>query len=273
MPTTGGCYSEPNRKKVGGDVQPKVSVIVPIYNLEPYLDRCLSSLVAQDYQALELILVDDCSTDGSRDVIARYAARDARIHALYQPVNGGVSAARNAALAVATGTYVGFADGDDWLAPHAVAALVAALEAGPYDLVTSPFYLDDGKKSQLAPRHLQDRPLTRKQFINGMLAPAGQVRGYLWNKIFRRSVIEAAHLRFDESLALMEDELFCVEYAVQTDRFFYRGKPGYHHVIRADSATRTYGLVGSLPQQLTVLHRINQTLRAAKGQAPAQQQD
>ncbi|WP_225049226.1 glycosyltransferase family 2 protein [Lacticaseibacillus kribbianus] len=244
-------------------MQPKVSVIVPIYNIAPYLDRCLTSLVAQDYPALELILVDDCSTDDSKGVIARFAAQEPRIRPLFIEKNGGVSAARNAALDVATGTYVGFADGDDWLAPNAISTLVAALEAGPYDLVTSPFYLDNPQSKAPTRSARRDRPLSRRQFVNGMLAPAGQIRGYLWNKLFRRSVIESAHLRFDESLALMEDELFCVEYALCTEKFFYRGVPAYHHVIRADSATRSFGILGSLPQQLTVLHRINRTLRAA----------
>ncbi|WP_125706423.1 glycosyltransferase family 2 protein [Lacticaseibacillus daqingensis] len=243
---------------------PLVSVIVPIYNLAPYLKRSLASLIAQDYTALELILVDDRSTDDSAAIIAQLAATDKRVVPVYLGQNRGVSAARNAGLAVATGVYVAFMDGDDWLAPHTIAAFVAALEAGPYDLVTCPFYIDAPQPKPLPQRLLVDRELSRRQLLRGMLAPVGQIRGYLWNKIYRRSVIEAGHLRFDETVTIMEDELFTTEYALMTSRFFFRGRPGYHHVVRADSATQSLGVLGALPQQLSALWRIQQLIRAKR---------
>ncbi|WP_179396211.1 glycosyltransferase family 2 protein [Lacticaseibacillus absianus] len=241
---------------------PLVSVIVPIYNLAPYLARSLDSLIKQDYAALEIILIDDASTDDSAAAIRALADQDARVVPVFLPANGGVSAARNAGLDVASGQYVAFMDGDDWLEPHTIATFVAALERGPYDLVTSSFYIDAPQPRPLPARLRRDRALTRKQLLRGMLAPIGQIRGYLWNKLYRRSVIEAQHLRFDEGVAIMEDELFTTEYALATNRFYFRGEPGYHHVVRSDSATQSLGILGALPQQLSALWRIQQLIRA-----------
>ena len=90
----------------------KISVIVPAYNIEPYLGRCLDSLLAQSYPELEIIVTDDGSTDGTAALLDRYAAEYPQIVAIHQP-NGGVTSARLAALKQATGDYIGFVDGDD----------------------------------------------------------------------------------------------------------------------------------------------------------------
>lgn len=250
-----------SRNGGGGLTTPLVSVIVPIYNIAPYVQRGLESLLAQDYRNLQLILVDDHSDDDSAAVIATYAKQDARIEPVYLPRNCGVSAARNAGLAVARGLYVAFMDGDDWLAPDYVSRFVTTLEQGPYDILVSPFYVDDPKANPVPSRLCKDQVLTRKQFIRGMLAPVGVIRGYLWNKFYRRSIIESAHLRFDERVAIMEDELFNVEYALAASRFYYLGAPAYHHVIRADSATQSIGVIGALPKQITALWSIQRLIR------------
>ncbi|WP_390410156.1 glycosyltransferase family 2 protein [Lacticaseibacillus jixiensis] len=236
--------------------KPLVSVIVPVYNVAPYLKRSVQSLIDQTYSNLQILLIDDCSTDESATLIAEFAARDPRITPIYCDENRGVSAARNAGLAKATGLYVAFMDGDDWVAADYVANFVKTLEAGPYDLLVSPFYTDAPEPKPVAAKSCVDHELTRKQLLRGMLAPAGVVRGYLWNKFYRRSVITALHLTFDENVAIMEDELFNAAYIMATSRFFYYGTPGYHHVVRADSATRSLGVIGAVPQQLWALWRI-----------------
>lgn len=119
-------------------MEPLISVIVPIYNVEKYLPRCVDSLLGQRYRNLELLLVDDGSTDGSGALCEAYAARDARVRVLHKP-NGGLSDARNAGLAAARGEYLSFVDGDDWVSPYYLENLYRALEQADADFSASGF--------------------------------------------------------------------------------------------------------------------------------------
>ena len=125
--------------------QPLVSIIVPVYNAEIYLGPCLERLRSQTWPNLEIILVNDGSTDGSGHLCAAAARADPRIRFLDQP-NKGVSAARNAALAMAEGDYLQFSDSDDLLTPDATETLVRAAQSTGADLVISHFFRVDGDK-------------------------------------------------------------------------------------------------------------------------------
>lgn len=120
--------------------QPLISIIVPVYNAEPYLDNCLDSIAAQTWENLEVWLVDDGSTDASPALCDARAAADSRFHVLHQ-ANAGVSAARNAALERATGQYLQFVDGDDYLPSTATERLVRTAGATGADLVIGRFWL------------------------------------------------------------------------------------------------------------------------------------
>ena len=113
----------------------KVSIIVPVYNVEAYLARCLDSLLGQTYTQVQVIPVDDCSKDGSRKIIEQYAQKDQRVNPVYQPVNQGVSAARNSALKEATGEWICFCDSDDWYEPNFVEKMLAAAHEHGADYV------------------------------------------------------------------------------------------------------------------------------------------
>ena len=117
-------------------MEPLISVIVPIYNVKAYLDRCVESLLGQSYKNLEIFLVDDGSTDGCGKVCDRYAAQDPRITVIHKK-NGGLSDARNAALDVAQGEYYAFVDGDDWVSPYYVENLYRALRKADADMAVS----------------------------------------------------------------------------------------------------------------------------------------
>ena len=121
----------------------RISVIVPVYNVELYLSRCVDSLLRQTYGELEIILVDDGSTDGSGTICDTYAGQDSRVNVIHQE-NGGVSAARNAGLAEATGTYVAFVDSDDWLEPTYIEQLAGPLAGQAYDQVVGGMRSTDG---------------------------------------------------------------------------------------------------------------------------------
>lgn len=243
-------------------VTPLVTIIVPVYNLESYVAHGLKSLLAQTYSHLQIIVIDDASSDRSPQIVTRFAQRDRRIQAILKPVNQGVSAARNSGLEQARGELVAFMDGDDWYEPDFIAHAVDVMTQG-WDLIAMPFFRDDPNPRPVQEHLRKAKQLTRKGLIRQMLHPIGYIRGYLWNKVFRRDVIERLQLRFDEQMSIMEDELFTATYVMATRHFLYTGHPAYHHVVRRDSATQSLGVLGAIPQQLYALWRIHQVLRHA----------
>ena len=114
-------------------MKPDVSVIVPIYNVAGYLEQCLDSLVNQSHKNIEIICIDDGSTDKSGEIIDAYAAKDKRVKAIHQP-NAGVSAARNKGLETARGEYISFVDGDDWIETNAYQTILAEIGANRPDM-------------------------------------------------------------------------------------------------------------------------------------------
>lgn len=214
--------------------KPLVSIIVPVYNSEVYLGTCLESLRGQTWPNLEIILVNDGSTDGSGRLCVAAARVDHRIRFLDRP-NGGVSAARNSALAVARGDYLQFSDSDDRLTPDATETLVRAAQSTGADLVISHFFRVDGEKQAQRGHIKGERLLTRQEFAQEMVkAPANYYYGTLWNKLYRRSIVEKQGLRFAEDVNWSEDFLFNLEYirhvrlvaAVPKPLYYYHKRPG-----------------------------------------------
>ena len=119
-------------------MEEQISVIIPVYNVAEFLPQCLDSVVSQDYRNLQILLVDDGSTDGSGEICDRYAAAEARIQVIHQP-NQGAGAAKNAGLRAAGGTYLSFVDSDDFLEPGAYRQMVKTLEETRADIVQFSF--------------------------------------------------------------------------------------------------------------------------------------
>ena len=169
-------------------MRPMVSVIVPVYNAEQTLRRCVTSILEQQYTDLELLLVDDGSTDASGAICDEFAAQDARVRAIHQP-NAGVSAARNHALDQARGVYLQFLDSDDWITPDATRSLVRAAEAHHCDLVIADFYRVVGERLSRKGDIDEDGLLTREEYAAHMMEnPADFYYGVLWNKLYRREI-------------------------------------------------------------------------------------
>ena len=120
---------------------PQISIIVPVYNTVAYLDKCLNSILNQTYDSLEVICVDDGSTDGSADIVAKYENQDSRVKVIYQP-NGGESNARNKGLQAATGDFIGFVDGDDWLELDMYEKLYELICKDESDLAAVGYFID-----------------------------------------------------------------------------------------------------------------------------------
>lgn len=185
----------------------KISVIIPVYNTEANkLRRCLKSIVAQDFNDFECIIIDDGSIEDIGKVCDDFAAADSRLRVIHKP-NGGVSSARNAGLDHAKGEWIVFVDSDDYILPFHLSALIGITNK-EVDMVLTSF------------RFLHPNKVTEHQYPNKSYNGKEEVRDFIsytdfldyqipWDKMYRRSVISEYNLRFDEKLSLSEDRLFC----------------------------------------------------------------
>ena len=166
---------------------PKVSVIVPVYNVAPYLARCLDSLVGQTLKDIEIICVDDKSTDNSLDVLHEYAAKDARITVIALSENSGVAVARNAGLDVACGEYIGFVDSDDYVDSDFYEKLYDIAVESETDIVKANAKITDRNST----KRFDDRQLNRIR-MNGKWYFLYQ----WWTGLYRANLIQKHHIHF-----------------------------------------------------------------------------
>ena len=209
-------------------IQPKVSIIVPVYNVEKYLKRCVRSLKKQTLEDIEIILVDDSSTDASLEICKEMAAEDSRIKVIHK-LNEGAGFARNAALDVATGEYIGFVDSDDFVEPDMYETLYQKAEEYSSDLVMSGVLFVDGntfsEKGKCVRKvyfdkdtHFEtDEELKELRMgIIGALPDNEDDSKYgmsIWKNLFRHEVIKKNKLAFvSEREMLSEDALFMVDF-------------------------------------------------------------
>lgn len=218
---------------------PLVSIIVPVYNAAAYLPRCLDSIRRQTWTAVEVWLVNDGSTDASLALCREAAEADARFHVLDKP-NSGASDSRNAGLNRAAGKYLQFVDSDDYLAPNATETLVHTAESTGADLIVAHFYRDFEDR-QVHQGHIRDRRvMTRAEYAEEMVkAPSNFYYGVLWNKLYRRNIVEANQIRFQRELSWCEDFLFNLEYMKYIRLAAAIPEPVYHYVRRENSLVMT----------------------------------
>ncbi len=232
---------------------PKVTIIVPVYNAEKVVGRCIDSILAQDFSDFELIAVDDGSDDSSGRILDDYAAHDPRVRAIHQG-NGGVSRARNRALDEARGDYVQFLDADDWVSPEATRLLVHAMEDYDVDMVICDFYRVVG--TRVAPKGDIDfdRPVSREEYAELMMRnPADFYYGVLWNKLFRRSILEEHHLRMDPDISWSEDFIFNMEYVLRCRSIYPLGVPLYYYVKTEGSLVSQGTFASTVQMKLNVI--------------------
>ena len=216
-------------------MDPLVSIIIPVYNGEAWIARCVHSVVTQEFTDFELILVDDGSKDGSPAMLDAYARTDGRIKVIHKP-NGGVSAARNSALEVAKGLYVQFMDADDWIPSDSTKLLYQSAVAHDADMVVADFWRVVGDRVSQKGDIDEEQEMDKLAYVGFMQQnPADFYYGALWNKLYKRSLIEGHQLRMDESLSWCEDFVFNLEFILHADRFFALRAPVYYYVKTAGS--------------------------------------
>ena len=237
---------------------PEVSIIVPIYNAEKSVARCIDSILSQEYTDFELILCDDGSTDKSGQIIDEYREKDERIRVLHKE-NTGVSDTRNQGIAVAKGKYIQFLDADDWITVDATKLLVRTMKEGGCDLVISDFYRVIGDRISHKGDIDADGILTQEEFAEYMMVnPADFYYGVLWNKLYKREIIEKYHLKMDESVSWCEDFLFNLEYLLHTKRIAALQVPIYYYMKTEGSlATQGINLSKTIKMKISVFEYYN----------------
>lgn len=210
----------------------KISLIVPCYNIRKYLPRCIESILAQTYKNLEIILISDGSTDGTDEVIREYAKKDSRIIPIFKQ-NSGVSDTRNRGLDIATGDYIGFVDGDDYIEPEMYETLLknaiennADISHCGYEMVFPSrvdYYYNTGKKV------IQDNKKGIRDIIVGdYVEPSPCI------KIYRKNIVN--NLRMPINIKINEDVLFNFYAFVNSKKSVYEDLPFYHYILRKGSA-------------------------------------
>ncbi|MCM1026691.1 MAG: glycosyltransferase [Roseburia sp.] len=222
-------------------MEPLVSIIVPVYNAEKYLVRCIESVLRQEYANFELLLVNDGSQDDSGAICDGFAERDSRIRVIHKE-NTGVSDSRNCALAEAAGKYIQFLDSDDWLTPEATKLFVRSAESSGCDMVIADFYRVSGEKLSHKGDIEREGLLTRQEFAALMMEnPADFYYGVLWNKLFRRELIERLNLRMDPEISWCEDFIFNLEYIRHCKSIYALNVPVYYYVKTKGSLVNSQG--------------------------------
>lgn len=214
---------------------PLISVIVPVYNVERYLPRCIESILAQTYTNFELILVDDGTPDRSGVICDGYANEDPRIRVIHKE-NGGVSAARNVGIEEAVGEWITFIDSDDWVSKDYLAVLLSPLDNHECDLTVGAL---EWRYTVISNNATKERMLTAGKMIGeedtlGTIAFAGPVY-----KLFSKKIIDDNNLRFQKGVLKGEDALFCARYLQHCRCVYMTGKVIYYYNwLNASSVTR-----------------------------------
>ncbi|MBE5798519.1 MAG: glycosyltransferase [Clostridiales bacterium] len=229
-------------------MQPKVSVIIPIYNCEAFLRECIDSLRAQTMQEIEMIFVCDASPDNSLAILREYEAKDERIHVIAFEKNRGVSAARNAGIEMASGEYVIFCDGDDWLEPQMYARLYAMAIEHDADIAFCRVFKDYAHKTENVPLGFAtgtrfDEASIRETLIPAMLSKENDsdelpLSGYTPRNLFRREVLKKH--RFREDIRYAEDLLFIIECMLESRAAVAVDEAYYHYRFHGGSVTKRY---------------------------------
>lgn len=213
-----------------------VSVVVPVFNVAPYLVACVDSILAQSYSELEVILVNDGSTDDSSGICDEYVAADHRVRVLHQ-ANGGLSDARNAGLRAARGRFVCFVDGDDWAERYMLECLVHAARTEHADVVIAGFDVDtvddDGELRSRVRRMPLPLAISPGRAANAPATPElVDILGYAWNKLYSRELLEQSELLFSRGISLVEDALFNAAVYLSATRIVIVDTAVIHYVQR-----------------------------------------
>lgn len=224
---------------------PLVSVIVPIYKIDRYVGVCIESILNQTYNNLEIILVDDGSPDRCPEICDLYASKDSRIKVIHKE-NGGLVSARKAGLKVASGSYIGYVDGDDWVGPGFIHSLYCSIKESNADIAIAGFSRDlfNSTKNILnaIPSGVYEGEAlesVKKQMISFGPFYRHGITTYLWNKLFKREVIEPYQMAMDDRITIGEDAATTYPAIMASKKIVITDNCAYHYRQREDSMLKT----------------------------------
>lgn len=208
----------------------KFSIIVPLYNTEKYIGECIDSIINQDYDNWELIIVNDGSKDNGRDIVLNYSNNDSRIKLIDQS-NSGVSVARNNGLKNAVGDFIIFLDSDDWLEPNSL-SLISKYDSDFIILGFNKCYVD--RVDSIVDNNVEIN--NRSDVIDNIYLNE-KIQGFLCTKVFKKSIINDHNMKFDEKIRICEDLIFVDEYVKYCNSFNYIDVALYNYRMRKSSAS------------------------------------
>ena len=244
----------------------KFSVVIPLYNGEKYIEGCLNSLIKQDFEDIEIIVIDDSSNDNSYRILSEIAKKDHRIKIYHNENNFGVSHTRNFGISVAKGEYIHFVDADDIVKPGLYTYMNEILKNDEYDFVRFDYdFLDnDNSYDNEEKIHIEERDIDKK-YIHEKLIPYvldEKLKAYVWQLIIKNNQLP----KFNEKLKILEDELFCLEVfeksskAYLTKQSFY-----YYNIANNNSATRSLDNIKDMMKNMLIAnHEIKSFLLSTK---------
>lgn len=234
----------------------QVSIIVPIYNVEEYLPKCLETLIQQTLKEIEIILINDGSKDKSLEICLEYAKKDKRIRVI-DKVNEGVSVARNVGIELAEGEYIGFVDPDDWIEPEMYEALYNKITQIKYPICVCNYYKDTQASS--TPKLFKfknqdinkDNKLSRTQVIEYIIPPMigmddilprsnSYIMGCVWRGLYQKEFLDEYNIRFAPGISIMEDLVFNVQALLASDGISIEEGVWYHYVQHTSSVLHSY---------------------------------
>lgn len=245
-----------------------ISIIIPVYNVEKYVEKCAASLVAQTYNNLELIFINDGSTDASGELCHKIADNNSCESVrmiVIDKENGGVSSARNAGLDIASGKYIMYVDPDDYCDPQYVEKLHRAIVDNDCDMAECSYFVDYTPEDIRSHKLPFSEPVIED--VYGALFYDGtsmdKLPAYLWLGIFKADVIKENGIRFDENVKYGEDFLFFVEYSRFCQKIAIVNEPLYHSVHREGSSASR--LKFSLDHSMRTLYLTDEFVRIMAG--------
>lgn len=235
--------------------RPLVSVIIPVYNVEEYLRKCLESVLRQSYDNLEIIIIDDGSTDKSPEICDEYASRDNRMKVIHKD-NAGVSTARNTGLLHMQGRFLAFVDSDDEVYPDYIAAMVDAMQSSNTELVISNMeyiYESQHRKKVTHPRELSGR--WAEDYVK-----IGKWLPNTWGKLYVAALVKQDNICFKESLSVGEDEEFNLRYYCHVNKYIFINTALYKYYIRKRKSLTTTGRnkawVEDIPERINLQKNV-----------------
>lgn len=248
---------------------PKISIIVPVYNAARYVRKCLDSILTSDMDDIEIIAVNDGSTDNSLELLERYHAKyDIKV---ISQANSGPAKARNAGLEAATGEYIGFVDSDDWVEPCMFSKMYQAAKTEDADIVFCNVFRNENRKiRKYMPSGVYDINNIEKTIYPILISNLDEtsskstLRGCVWLRIFKKELLNRNGIKFEEGLIYNEDGLFCIEATLVCQRYVYLGDSYlYHNRYVPTSLTKRY-VKDLWFKQRKMIHMLYETTKGCK---------